>query len=153
MLEPEEPPSPWGAADLVIFGVFFALTFLFLPSGLIQLMRVFRPALKVADLTAVDQVFMQSVMNLVLVGFILGQVKVLHGRSFRDTVSWYPQNIFGARLLVSLGITLAVAGLIVSSVFPPTSPPPIEKLLSTSLADPEVRLLFSLGLRVSENPG
>jgi DNA-binding PucR family transcriptional regulator len=29
----------------------------------------------------------------------------------------------------------------------------IEKLLSTSLADPEVRLLFSLGLRVSENPG
>jgi DNA-binding PucR family transcriptional regulator len=28
----------------------------------------------------------------------------------------------------------------------------IEKLLSTSLADPEVRLLLSLGLRVSENP-
>jgi DNA-binding PucR family transcriptional regulator len=26
----------------------------------------------------------------------------------------------------------------------------IEKLLSTSLADPEVRLLFSLGLRVME---
>jgi DNA-binding PucR family transcriptional regulator len=26
----------------------------------------------------------------------------------------------------------------------------IEKLLSTSLADPEVRLLFSLGLRVAE---
>ena len=29
----------------------------------------------------------------------------------------------------------------------------IEKLLSTSLADPEVRLLLSLGLRVSDNPG
>jgi DNA-binding PucR family transcriptional regulator len=28
----------------------------------------------------------------------------------------------------------------------------IEKLLSTSLADPEVRLLFSLGLRVMERP-
>jgi DNA-binding PucR family transcriptional regulator len=28
----------------------------------------------------------------------------------------------------------------------------IEKLLSTSLADPEVRLLFSLGLRVLERP-
>jgi DNA-binding PucR family transcriptional regulator len=28
----------------------------------------------------------------------------------------------------------------------------VEKLMSTSLADPEVRLLFSLGLRVSERP-
>ncbi|MFZ1177373.1 MAG: helix-turn-helix domain-containing protein, partial [Mycobacterium sp.] len=28
----------------------------------------------------------------------------------------------------------------------------IEKLLSTSLADPEVRLLFSLGLRILERP-
>lgn len=29
----------------------------------------------------------------------------------------------------------------------------IEKLLSTSLADPDVRLLFSLGLRVTERSG
>jgi uncharacterized protein len=134
--EPERlaPQSPWSAADLIVFGVFFGLTVLLLPAVLIWLWRFVNPDLKADQLTAVDLVLVQGLMNLVLVAFIAFLVKTVHKRSFRETMHWYRNYDFTTGFLVGLGAMLAVSVLIVSSLLPPSSPPPIEKLLSSSSA-------------------
>jgi membrane protease YdiL (CAAX protease family) len=134
--EPErfEPQNPWSSVDLIVFGVFFALTVLVLPAGLVWLWRLVHPDVKTDQLTAVDLVLVQGIMNLVLVGFIAFLVNVVHRRSFRETIHWYRNYDFTTGFLVGLGAMLAVSVLIVSSLLPPESPPPIEKLLSSSSA-------------------
>jgi CAAX protease family protein len=129
-----EPQSPWSSVDLIVFGVFFALTVLVLPAGLVWLWRLVNPDLKTDQLTAVDLVLVQGIMNLVLVAFIAFLVRFVHGRSFRETIHWYRNYEFTTAFLVGLGAMLAVSVLIVSSLLPPESPPPIEKLLSSSSA-------------------
>src|SRR6266850_882175 len=81
-IEPVEPQSPWSAADIIAFVVFFIGVWLILPYSFIHLWQVFKPTMKVTDLTAVDQVLLQGVMNVVLVGFIALLIKRVHGKSF-----------------------------------------------------------------------
>jgi membrane protease YdiL (CAAX protease family) len=134
-LPPEERASsgsPWGKLDLAVFGAFFALTVLFLPFGLISLMRVFEPNLQASDLQAVDLLIVQGVMDLVLVGFIAFLVKIVHRLSFTETIHWYRTHQFRTSFLISVGAALAVTVLIVSALFPPAQPPPIEKLISST---------------------
>jgi membrane protease YdiL (CAAX protease family) len=126
--------NPWSIVDLIVFGVFFALTLVLLPMGLIWLWQFVDPNLRADQLTAVDLVVVQGLMNLVLVGFIAFLVKTVHRRGFFDTIHWYRNYEFANGFLVALGATLAVTVLIVSSFFPPSTPPPIEKLLSSSNA-------------------
>ena len=133
-LERLEPENPWSAADLIVFCVFFGLTVLLLPIGLIWLWRFLNPALKTTELTAADLVFVQGLMNLVLVGFIAFLVKVVHRQSFLETIHWNRNYNFSNGFLAALGSTLAISVLIVSAFFPPEIPPPIEKLLSSSSA-------------------
>jgi uncharacterized protein len=132
--EPERPEStnPWSAVDLLVFGVFFGLTVLVLPAGMIMLWRIFNPALKADELGAVQLVLVQGLMNVALVGFIAFLVKVVHRQSFFEAIRWYRNYNFTNSFLISVGATLAVSVLIVSSFFPPSSPPPIEKLFTSS---------------------
>jgi membrane protease YdiL (CAAX protease family) len=132
--EPQGPQSLWRMADLLVFAVFFLLTVLLLPLSVIRVWRIFNPDLRVADLTAVDQVVLQGIMNLVLVGFIAFLIKVVHRRSFIETIHWFRDHQFGTGFLISLGATLAISVLIVSSFFPAGEAPPIEKLLSSTKA-------------------
>ena len=120
--------------DLIVFGVFFGATVLLLPFSVIRVWRIFSPGLRVTDLTATDQVLLQGVMNLVIVGFIAFLIRVVHGQSFTDTIHWFKNHQFGTGFLVSLGATLAISVLIVSSFFPAKEAPPIEKLLSSTTA-------------------
>jgi len=129
-----QPQSPWSMLDLVVFAVFFALTVLLLPFAVIRVWRIFRPDLRLADLTATDQVLLQGVMNLVIVGFIVFLVRVVHRQSFTETIHWFRNHGFGTGFLISLGATLAITVLIVSSFFPAGEPPPIERLLSSTTA-------------------
>jgi membrane protease YdiL (CAAX protease family) len=140
-----EPQSPWSSVDLIVFGVFFGLTVLLLPAGLIWLWRFVDPALKADQLTAVDLVLVQGIMNVVLVAFIAFLVKSVHRRSFRETLHWYRNYNFTTGFLVGLGAMLAVSVLIVSSLLPPETPPPIEKLLSSSSAM-WIFALFGIGV-------
>jgi membrane protease YdiL (CAAX protease family) len=119
---------------LAVFAAFFVLTVLFLPLGVIRILRIFNPDLRVSDLTATDQVLLQGTMNLVLVGFIAFLIKVVHRQPFLETIHWFRNHQFSTGFLISLGATLAVSVLIVSSFFPPGEPPPIEKLLSSPTA-------------------
>jgi membrane protease YdiL (CAAX protease family) len=121
-------------ADLVVFGIFFALTVLLLPMAVIRVWRIFNPELAVSDLTATDQVLLQGLMNLIIVGFIAFLVKVVHGLSFVGTIHWFKNHQFGTGFLISLGATLAVTVLVVSAFFPSGEPPPIEKMLSSTTA-------------------
>jgi len=140
-----EPQHPWSAVDLIVFGVFFGLTVLVLPASLIWLWKVINPDLKTDQLTAVDLVLVQGIMNLVLVAFIAFLVNVVHKRSFRETIHWYRNYDFTTGFLVGLGAMLAVSVLIVSSLLPPESPPPIERLLSSSSAI-WIFALFGIGV-------
>ena len=128
------PQSPWRIADLIVFAVFFLLTVLFLPITVLRVWHIFSPELRVADLTAVDQVILQGLMNSVLVGFIAFLIKVVHRQSFVVTIHWFRNHQFSTGFLISLGATLAISVLLVSSFFPAGEPPPIERLLSSATA-------------------
>src|SRR4029077_16596046 len=93
----------------------------------------------------IDQVVFTGIMDLVLVGFIVVLVRGLHGRSFLETIHWYPRHQFSSGFLVSLGAILAVTVIIVSNVFPPSSAPPIEKLL-TSTKSLWIFAIFGIGV-------
>ncbi|HYR86291.1 MAG TPA: CPBP family intramembrane glutamic endopeptidase [Terriglobia bacterium] len=133
-IEPVEPQSPWSAADIIAFVVFFIGVWLILPYSFIHLWQVFKPTMKVTDLTAVDQVLLQGVMNVVLVGFIALLIKRVHGKSFFETIHWNRNYDFRNTSLVGVGAMLAISVLVVSSFFPPSSPPPLEQLLSSTSA-------------------
>jgi len=128
------PKSPWRIADLIVFAVFFLLTVLFLPITALRVWHIFNPELRVADLTAVDQVILQGLMNSVLVGFIAFLIKVVHRQSFVETIHWFRNHQFSIGFLISLGATLAISVLLVPSFFPAGEPPPIERLLSSATA-------------------
>src|SRR5437667_2695303 len=128
------PKSPWRIADLIVFAVFFLLTVLFLPITALRVWHIFNPELRVADLTAVDQVVLQGLMNIALVGFIAFLIKVVHQESFLETIHWFRNHQFSTGFLISLGATLAISVLIVSSFLPAGEAPPIEKLLSSARA-------------------
>ena len=128
------PKSPWRIADLIVFAVFSLLTVLFLPITALRVWHIFNPELRVADLTAVDQVILQGLMNSVLVGFIAFLIKVVHRQSFVETIHWFRNHQFSTGFLISLGATLAISVLLVSSFFPAGEPPPIERLLSSATA-------------------
>jgi membrane protease YdiL (CAAX protease family) len=131
---PQPPQNRWRMADLIVFGVFFMLTVLFLPVTVIRIWRIFSPELRITDLTAVDQVILQGIMNLVLVGFIAFLIKVVHRRSFVETIHWFRNYQYNTGSLIMLGATLAITVLIVSSFLPPGETPPIERLLSSTRA-------------------
>ena len=73
-------------------------------------------------------------MNSVLVGFIAFLIKVVHRQSFVETIHWFRNHQFSTGFLISLGATLAISVLLVSSFFPAGEPPPIERLLSSATA-------------------
>ena len=130
---PEGAGLRWGPRDIIVFGVFFGLTIVFLPAFLFMIVRMFRPEMQVTNVPAVIQVVFQAVMDLVLVGFIAFLVKVVHHASFFQAIHWFEDHTFGTGFLIALGATLAVSVLIVSNMFPPTNPPPIEKLMSSDI--------------------
>jgi membrane protease YdiL (CAAX protease family) len=142
-----EPPREfrWTKLDLAVFALFFAMLILFLPIGMIQIMRMFRPNLTVADLTGIEQVLLQGVMDVLLIAFIFFMIKVVHGLSFLETIKWTRNHQFRTGFLIAAGAALAVSVLIVSSVFPPSEPPPIEKLI-TSTGALYLFVLFGVGV-------
>jgi membrane protease YdiL (CAAX protease family) len=145
--EPNPPggPSRWSGLDLVIFGLFFGFTVLFLPILLLRFVQVFNPQVRLTNLSAIEQVFLQGVMDFVLVGFIAFLVKVVHRRSFAETIHWRRTEQLHTKSLIALGATLAIAVLVVSSLFPPSTPPPIEKLITSSHAL-YVFVIFGVGV-------
>jgi membrane protease YdiL (CAAX protease family) len=95
-------------------------------------MRIFRPDVSVQDLTVVEQVVLQGVMDVVLVAFIQCLVKVVRHRGFLETIHWYPRHEYRRGALITLGATLAITVVVVSSFLPSGAQTPIEKMISSA---------------------
>jgi len=145
--EPSGQPAfdGWSAWDLGVFGLFFGMTVLFLPFVFLRVVQVFRPGIRLSDLSGVEQVILQGLMDLILVGFIVFLIKFIHGLPFLATIHWFRNYHFSTKYLISLGAALALTVLIASSFFPPKDPPPIEKLISSSHSL-YVFALFGIGI-------
>src|SRR6266571_1923656 len=126
-MEPTAPvQNPWRIVDLIVFGVFFIFTVLLLNVIVIKFWG--------KELPAMAQVVLQILMDGMLVGFIAFLIRVVHGQSFFETIHWFRNHQFSTGFLISLGATLSISVLIVSSLFPAGEPPPIERLLSSTTA-------------------
>lgn len=147
-LEPTPEPNPpaWAVSDLIAFGSFFLLTLLFVPPILVTIMRMFVPGLSATDLPGEAQILIQAVLDFVWVGFIFLLIKVIHRRGILESIRWVRTQQFHAGKLVVLGATLAIGVLVVSTFFPPTSAPPIEKLVESTKS---VVLLVIFGIALA----
>src|SRR5262249_49423465 len=119
---------------IFVFGVFATLTVLLLPAGIIEIWRIFEPTLVISDVTATDQIVLQAVVDLVIVGFIAFLIKVVHGLPFFRTIHWFRNYPYGKGFLILLGIALAISVSVISSRFPSKEASPLEKLLSSNRA-------------------
>jgi membrane protease YdiL (CAAX protease family) len=117
--------------DLVAFAAFFIAVVLALPSGIFLTLRLFQPELRPTDLSGLQQILIQALMDVVLVGFIFFIIKVLHGRSILQSLHWHSSEKIPVLWLISAGAFLAMTVLIVSTLFPPPTESPLEKLLTT----------------------
>jgi CAAX protease family protein len=126
------PRRVWGFIDFAVFALFFLFTVAFLPVAAIYVLRVFRPNLHLSDLTSIDQILLQGVMDLVLVGFIMFLVKVVHRERFLEMISWTRTRLYSRGALISLGTTLAITVVLTSGLFPTPNQTPMDKLISST---------------------
>ena len=133
---PSEPSPPllrpWDISDLIAFGSFFLVTLVFLPAVLVLIARVFIPGLSVTSLSAEAQILLQGALDIAWVGFIFFLVRVIHQKKILETFRWQNTHRYRVIRLIALGATLAITVLLVSSFFPPSSPPAVEKLAESS---------------------
>src|SRR5262249_31388195 len=104
--------------DIFVFGVFATLTVLLLPAGIIEIWRIFNPTVGLSDVTVTDQILLQAVVDLVIVGFIAFLIKVVHGLPFLRTIHWFKNYPYGKGFLIFLGFALAISVSAISSRFP-----------------------------------
>jgi len=126
-LEPSPPPS-WAVSDLVAFVSFFLVTLFVLPIVLLVIGRAFIPNLSITNPSGETQILLQMALDLVWVGFIFFLVRVIHRKPILESIRWIPTAYYRVHRLVALGAALALSGILVSSFFPPASPPRIEQL-------------------------
>src|SRR5712672_699131 len=130
---PSEPLGiPWSIADLILFGSFFVLTLMFLPGALLLIAVKVIPGISSSNPSSETQILLQSVMDIVWVGFIFFLVKFIHRRQILKSIHWIPSQRFRKSSLVAIGVALALAVLVVSSFFPPKSATPIAKLVEST---------------------
>src|SRR5204862_494139 len=133
LLSEQEPPSfRWHRADLVAFAAFFVAVVVILPGAIFLLLRLFQPGLEFGDLSGVEQILIQAFMDIVLVAFIFFLIKVLHGQPILESLHWPSREKVRAARLIGAGAFLALTVLMVSTIFPPPTESPLEKLLTTT---------------------
>ena len=125
---PRQLRSSWDVSDLIAFGSFFLITLAFLPAVLILIARIFIPGLSATDLSGEARILLQAALDIAWVGFIFFLVRVIHQKDILETFRWQNTHHYRVISLVGLGAILAITVLAVSSFFPPSSPPAVEKL-------------------------
>lgn len=124
-------PFRWRWPDLLVFGAFFVLTAVFLPSLAFLLFRLFEPGLQFRDLSGVQAIVIQALMNLVLVAFIVLRVRSF-GRPVPETLRWISAPAYPATRMVVAGAILAVTVMVISRFLPESPSSELEKLLATT---------------------
>ena len=125
-------PSQWQPLDLAAFIVFFLAAVFFLPPVAFLLLRLFQPDLEIESLSGVQQISIQALLDVALVGFILFLVKTIHGRPVLFSLHFLPKRDFSVGRLIAGGVFLALTASTVSLLFPTPADSPLEKLLTTT---------------------
>lgn len=126
-----EPPFRWRRLDLLAFGIFFAMTVVFVPVIAFVLFRLFEPGIQIQNMSGVHQILMQAFMDFALVAFIFYRVKMLYRRPFLRALSCFGGPSLIVFRMIAAGVLLAVTVLIISALLPAQSEAPLEKLLTT----------------------
>ena len=129
----EERVGGWRGRDMVYFGCAFVALNMFAP-GLVDLIP-FEGESAAAFRALVGTI----IVELTLIGLIYALTRYAHGLSFLEEMRWSRDYKVHNGTLLTLGMGLAFSVMIVSSVFPPSSPP-IEQLLNT----PEAIAIFAV---------
>jgi membrane protease YdiL (CAAX protease family) len=114
--------------DLIAFAAFFIAVMVVIS----VMLRFFRPGLQPSDLSGLQLVLIQALMDIALVGFIFFVIKVLHGRPILQALHWHSSGKIPVVWLICAGAFLAMTVLIVSTLFPQPTESPLEKLLTTT---------------------
>jgi membrane protease YdiL (CAAX protease family) len=130
---PSEPQFRWAPLDLAVFTLFFFFTVLLLPSGILLLLRLFDPTIQVETLSGVQQIMMQALMDLVLVGFILFLIKI-HGGEALASLRFSHKQPLPVWQLIAGGVALALFIVTLSQFFPSPKESPFENLLTTTVS-------------------
>jgi membrane protease YdiL (CAAX protease family) len=129
---PELHRVHWAPIDLAIFISFFLGTVFLLTPGAVLVWRLFDPSLTLESLSILQELMIQGLMNLVIVGFIFLMIKFHDGSVLATLRLAYKQRLPLVRLIVG-GLFLAITVQILSQFFPgPESP--LEKRLTTSVS-------------------
>jgi len=130
----ESPVSEfqWGKRDLIAFALFFSTTVVFLPSAALLILRTFQPDLRFENLSGVQQILIQAIMDIAWVVFIVFLVRILHGRPLLRTLHFIRVENLSIAKLGGGGAFLALLVLVASTVLPTPSESPLEKLLTTT---------------------
>src|SRR6187200_877246 len=149
----EESPVPqremsfhWEGHDLVAFFAFSLATVFFLPGAVFLVLRLFHPGLQVEHLSGVQQILIQALMDMVLVGFIVFLVAAVHRMPILGTLCFVRNEHLRIGRLIFSGFFLAVTVLAISLFFPTPSESPLEKLLTTT---PSIVLFVVFGIAMA----
>jgi membrane protease YdiL (CAAX protease family) len=128
---PSLPPFRWHGGDLIAFAAFFVGVLFILPIALFLVLQSFNPGFELADLSGVVQILLQGFLLLLLLGFIVFVIRVVHRQPLLESLHWVRREEFSVVFFAAAGAFLAITVLIVSQFFPPLDESPLEKLLST----------------------
>ena len=131
--ESEKKTRRWRARDIVYFsGLFIALNLV--TPGLVRQLPFGGESAE-----AFQALIGTVCVELILVGFVFVLSRFVYGLSFREEMRWSRDYSVSNGTLIVLGMGLAFFVMVVSSVFPPSSPP-IQRLLNT----PEAIAIFAV---------
>jgi membrane protease YdiL (CAAX protease family) len=120
----------WAPIDLAVFISFFLGTVFIVTPGAFLVWRFFDPTLTVDTISVFQELLIQGLMNVVVVGFILLMIK-FHEGSILPTLRFsYSPRLPLVRLFLG-GMFLAITVTIFSQFFPGPETP-LEKRLTTS---------------------
>jgi len=120
----------WAPLDLAVFTSFFlGAVFLLTPAAFL-VWRFFDPKLTVDTLSVVQELILQGLMNLAVVGFILLMIK-FHDGSIPATLRFAYNSRLPLMRLIFWGVFLAITVTIFSQYFPGPETP-LEKRLTTT---------------------
>jgi membrane protease YdiL (CAAX protease family) len=125
--EGNERTHRWRGRDISFFGFVFIALNLIVPGA-----ASFLPV-RGGSAEAIRVLIGTLAVQLIVIGFIVVLVRNVYGLSFAHEMRWTRSYTIRNGSLVIMGMALAFAVMIGSSLFPPNSPP-IERLLNTPQA-------------------
>lgn len=154
---PELPKSSvfpvWNGWDILFLAFFTSFAILVLgtlgraASHLLQIkLHLWAQLLKHPASEGVRLLLFQVLLDGVILSYILLTIVLKYNSPFFSSIHWKESPLRSWGNYVSLGIGLAVLVLIVSTLFPPSEPPPVERLLQHPIT---ITLYATLGVLVA----